>query len=43
MATVDRFEPQALTGIAWGEITAAWVMDPGWRCSSSGSSDTAPG
>lgn len=26
MATVDQFEPQALTGIAWGEITAAWVM-----------------
>jgi hypothetical protein len=26
MATVDRFEPQALTGIAWGEITAAWLL-----------------
>jgi len=26
MATVERFEPQALTGIAWAEITAAWLL-----------------
>ena len=26
MATVEPFEPQALSGIAWAEITAAWLL-----------------